>query len=746
MNIFDKRPLFSVITSSIIAFVIFTYSDKLLQGILVSSAVFLLDLSLILYFRWHITKKVILVAEIFALLTMILSLLYFDVYFDFSKNYDDEEEVEICGTVQDVTDYGTASAYTLKVYKINGKRIIPRKIKIYVYGYINRQIEIGNKISLNAILCEFEDYADFDSKTYYYGKGISADTKNVHDINVLDEGTIPLTAVFANIRQGLTERAIAESDESAASLLSALLLGERDLLSDELKLSFKRLGITHILALSGLHLSILSLGIQKLLSLFSVKKKPRLAITAVIILLYMALTGFSVSVVRAGIMIIIYSALFLLGQTKDSLTSLSIAVAVILLISPYSVYDVSLWLSALSTLGIVATSGVVSTASHAGFGKKAFSFIIRGLFVSFAATSATLSITAYTFGATSLLAAPATMIFSLLAEAIIYIGTTMLIFGNIFFIGDVLILISDFTYYLAKIISNVDGIYIKIDYPLIKILIIIYTVLFLVFLSINFKNKIKSTIAIVSAFAVIFTSAAVINISNSQSTLFIYSSESGADVLVFHSKDGTSVISHGKYTKSAAYDNVSMLEENGIYSIDNYYLTTYSSKMCDNISKTMSLIKVRAVYIPMPNNDDENQIADEIEYFIQRTETKLIFYDQSQPNEIGELEISNVYSGSDKRCILSINSPHGKLVYASSGALEGETKIIALKQMTDANAIIFGCYGKKYSDAAYLRYSFSQADFIVMQSENLKIESKFLDGYIDSGIEIYTERFVILSD
>lgn len=745
MNMFDKRPLFSVLTASILAFVVFTYSDKLTKGILISSMVFLLVLSLFLDHRGALKRKLFIVIEACALATMLLSLLYFNLYFDFSRKYGNEE-VEIYGTVQEITDYTSSTSYTVKVTKINGKSILPRNIKIYVYKYQNYFLEPGNIIKFSATFCEFDDYGDFDSKAYYYGKGISADTENVHSIVTLDEGTLPLNVWFYNIRQTITERAIAQSDENAASLLSALLLGERNLLSDELKLNFKRLGITHILALSGLHLSILSFGIQKLLSFISVKKKARLAITSVIILLYMAITGFSSSVVRAGIMLIIYSALFLLGQTKDSLTSLAIAVTIILIAAPYSVYDISLWLSALSTLGIVATSGIMPSAPKGNIIKRILLYIASGLFISFAATSATLTITAYSFGATSLLAAPATMIFSILSEAVIYVGTIMLIFGNIIPIGHLLILISDLSYYLARVMSAPDIIYIKINYPIIKVLIVIYTVIFIAFLIINFKNKLRASIAVFTVFAMILTSATVINVYNDKRDMLIYSSETGADIMLFHTGSQTSVIVHGNYTKSLAYDTVSLLEEHGINSIDDYYLTSYSSRVYENVKKTMSLIKVRCIYAPTPKNDDDCSDASELEYLVEGTETKLILYDRSTTTDVGELKISPIYINDNKICILSIQSKFGKLAYISSGALVENTKIIALKQMTDADAVIFGCYGKKYSDITYLKVFYPKIKMIVLGSNNLEVQNAFLNKYIENGTKTYEDNLIVIEN
>ena len=125
-----------------------------------------------------------------------------------------------------------------------------------------------------------------------------------------ERGNGGISVFFDNLRERLSRCVTLFSDSESGALVSALLLGERDLLPDKLRLDFKRIGISHILALSGLHLAILSLGVGKLLSLLKVKKKARLVIIILFILIYMALTGFSVSVCRAGIMIIVSTCFF----------------------------------------------------------------------------------------------------------------------------------------------------------------------------------------------------------------------------------------------------------------------------------------------------------------------------------------------------------------------------------------------------------------------------------------------------
>jgi competence protein ComEC len=356
MNIFDKRPLFLILIVAISGFVGFTFSGGILKGILCAVALLLLILSLFLFYKKRIiTNPLLIILPAVLLVSMIFSFIYFELYFKAYNHY--EGEVTIEGKIISYENDSYASNIIVKTSKIDGKIRYGHTVRMSLEKYkLDERFDIGSKISFSGNISEFENFSDMDANAYYFAKGIGANVKNVRNVRYLGEGTLPISYYTESIRMSVFDRIDSLSDNNAASLFAALFTGERDLLSDQIKLDFRRLGITHILALSGLHLSIISLGLSRVLSALQIKKKPRLIIIAIFIVLYMVLTGLSVSVVRAGLMILIYTALFLLGKTKDSITSLAISVFLILLFRPFAVYDLALWLSALATFGIVAFS------------------------------------------------------------------------------------------------------------------------------------------------------------------------------------------------------------------------------------------------------------------------------------------------------------------------------------------------------------------------------------------------------
>lgn len=139
-------------------------------------------------------------------------------------------------------------------------------------------------------------------------------------------------------------------DEAGVAI--ALITGNRDRISRLIQDYFRFSGATHIMAVSGLHLTVVAGSILLLLRKLRVPSSVVSPIAITIILSYIALAGFSKSVVRAGIMMIMMVIALLLRTYGDSLNSLGLAVFLICL-NPFAVTDIGAMLSVLSTLAMI---------------------------------------------------------------------------------------------------------------------------------------------------------------------------------------------------------------------------------------------------------------------------------------------------------------------------------------------------------------------------------------------------------
>ena len=752
MNIFDKRPLFLILTVAISGFVGFTFSGGILKGILCAIALLLLILSLFLFYKKRIsTNPLLIILPAVLLISMICSFIYFDLYFKIYNHY--EGEVTIEGKIISYENDSYTSNIIVKTSKIDGKIKYGHTVRMSLEKYmLDERFNIGSKISFSGNICEFEDFSDMDANTYYFAKGIGADVQNVRNVRYLGKGDLPLSYYTESIRLSVFDGIDSLSDSKAASLFAALFTGERDLLNDQIKLDFRRLGITHILALSGLHLSIISLGLSRVLSALQIKKKPRLIIIAAFIVLYMVLTGLSVSVVRAGIMILIYTALFLLGKTKDSITSLAVSVFLILLFRPFAVYDLALWLSALATLGIVAYESEEEYTEKTSLWKNAIRYIIASLKASFFATSATLLISVVAFGALSIASAVATLIFSLLSEAIIYIGMLMLVFGRLIPLKYVLIPISDFTYYLSGIMADPDWIYLSADYVFVLIAAILYTLCLIAFLVLPIYNKRKASLVLAICFTAFMALSLIANLVSINDDKVVYSSSESGDSIILRSNSDTALIYSGKHSASSAYEEFELLESYKINSLDYYFISNYSGRLESHILKMLSLIKIDCIYLPSPKNAVEETIYKNLCYDIEDFKVEIILHNVKSTVDLGEFKLEQgyrtEYGDYKNKVAISIKTDSERIVYLSSGMLDSTEKIVALGMAAKANTVIFGRHGSKYYDTTYISdMLYDSIDRIIISSENLKFKEYALDFYKtrDADILLY-ENAVILED
>lgn len=246
--------------------------------------------------------------------------------------------------------------YTIKTESI-GYDKAPQKIKIKVNTYSKLYADIYDKISTTV---EFHAM-DKSSKPFNYSSGvyITGFISGGTQTEVERDGYRPPYYYAVMLRRYMHNKIYEYLPSDEASIVSSVALNITDGISDEVKTDFRDSGIYHQLAVSGQNMGIIVqfcfLLLHKLLS----KRKSAL-ITIGPILLFMAITGFSPSVVRSGIMNIIYLLGLALGRRADSLNSLAVAVTIMCLINPFNAINVGLQLSAYATLGLILLTGPVT--------------------------------------------------------------------------------------------------------------------------------------------------------------------------------------------------------------------------------------------------------------------------------------------------------------------------------------------------------------------------------------------------
>ncbi len=140
--------------------------------------------------------------------------------------------------------------------------------------------------------------------------------------------------------------------EDSGAVLQSMALGDKSGLSDTLQEKLAVSGLSHMISVSGMHMSILMMTLSSLLSLFGGNFRRRSLILLFLILFYMLLAGASPAVVRAAVCSVLSILAFFVRRKEDGLTSLGVAAGVLILFNPLTVFDAGFMLSFAAALGI----------------------------------------------------------------------------------------------------------------------------------------------------------------------------------------------------------------------------------------------------------------------------------------------------------------------------------------------------------------------------------------------------------
>jgi competence protein ComEC len=198
---------------------------------------------------------------------------------------------------------------------------------------------------------EVRNPGGFDYSLYLKSKAIDGQITFKSDLNVTGHEA-GLGEKIEILRLKLEAQMTQYLKAPVADLLKGILLGDKSI-DAGIQASFHEIGISHVLAVSGLHVGFITLLITAILNFMKISKKYWLIILAPILLLYCALTGFSASVLRAALMFLI----LFLGENhhveKDLLNNLLLAAIIILLIWPAQLFQAGFQLSFGAVLGII---------------------------------------------------------------------------------------------------------------------------------------------------------------------------------------------------------------------------------------------------------------------------------------------------------------------------------------------------------------------------------------------------------
>ena len=224
------------------------------------------------------------------------------------------------------------------------------------------EVKIGNRIRIRGEGQCFESArnpGNFDQKAYYRRLGIYV-LVWADSLQMLSDQEWRVHQFLSKLRSGWNELLICHLGEYYGGTMSAVLLGEKAGLDPEMKKMYQKNGISHLLAISGLHMSFIGMGFYGLLRRCGFGFVPAGILGGAVLLCYTLMIGAGVSSTRALIMFFVRIGADMTGRDYDLPTSLALAAAVLVWGNPLFLTDAGFLLSFGAILGITLLGPVFS--------------------------------------------------------------------------------------------------------------------------------------------------------------------------------------------------------------------------------------------------------------------------------------------------------------------------------------------------------------------------------------------------
>lgn len=225
-----------------------------------------------------------------------------------------------------------------------------------------KTLKIGQQIVLEGTFALFStatNPGEFDAQAYYAAKGIGGRVRKAQILAAGEKYSF-LREKLYGFRQVLHDRLAEVFPAKEASVMQTLLLGEKEELDAEVKALYQKNGIAHILSISGLHITLLGMGVYRLLKRLGLPVRAAAVGGAMLLFIYGVMVGMSVSASRAIGMYLLQMLGIFVGRTYDMLTGLGLMALLLVLQEPERLFDVSFLMSFGAVLGICILTPVFS--------------------------------------------------------------------------------------------------------------------------------------------------------------------------------------------------------------------------------------------------------------------------------------------------------------------------------------------------------------------------------------------------
>lgn len=737
MNFYRRRPLAAAITVAIAVSAAAASMSEIFK-IILAAAISAAAVGMIFLFK-KLGREFIcnMRAHAFILLCtaltacmMLTSFAYYNVY---AGSYAKRTSGEICGVVTEVKSQSSYEAvYAVKLYTADGESSAASGL---IASDTAVSLSVGDIVKTFVSFVPLEDFYDYQSPSVGRlglladGYVFAGDTVSHVDKVGHSNG---IEVFFPKLRQTLSEKVALYLDKDSAALADALLLGSRDELG-RIRRDFMYCGVMHILSLSGLHIAILSGLFERMLRRLGVGRTVRYITVIAVMAFYTALTGFLMSVIRASLMMAFSYIAALFDSENDRVTSLFIAVGIIVLVSPGAVFDIGMQLSFFATLGVILMSEAADKASEKIKNHKSdlrpVLIRLRKLFsnvaASLGATLFVLPLQWLYFGEMALMSVPATLIISFICEGMLMLLPFELIFSLLGWhfmggrLGWIIDMLSRICADAAEWMAGFSRI-ISLRYPFAVVIVLLLVGCILFMIIRNFPSWFYALIPL-AASVLLFTCMVFIHDAVYANRVSVdYVGEKSHDAIAVTARGRTMVIDITDGSAAVLNKLKSSINERYVTEIDTVLFTDVSRRHINALRSFMKYRVVKRILVPMPTDESERYRIADLMKIAEEYGAETVIYKNGAPVELNfsGVEISMPARTVIKRSVQPLTAvriafPERNIVYMGASSWESDT---VWKYSEDADIIILGSNGPKVKSAP--QYIARDAELICMSGSS----------------------------
>lgn len=658
---------------------------------------------------------------VFACIIGFLWLFGFDMlYLSTARAYDNTEMVVtiVAADYSYETDYGAAT---------EGKVEFDGKIySVLAYHDKDSLLTPGDTITGNFLFRSTLPGGSQESE-YNRSDNIFLTARPRGDLSVSKADTVPLRFYPAYIRHWIIDTIRSAFPADTAAFACALLLGETDGIDYETDTAFKLSGIRHVIAVSGLHVTILF----SLVYVVTGRKKWITALLGIpVLFLFAAVAGFSPSITRACIMHSLMVIAMLFEKEYDPLSSLSFAVVCMLCFNPWVVTNVGFQLSVCCLIGIVLFSERIKNylmdkkrlGRSKGIWKKLAAWFASSVSISLSAVVFTTPLCAYYFGVVSLVG-PLTNLLTLWIITFVFYGIMLACLSGLLLpvIGTAAAWIVSWPIrYVLWMSDAMASLPLSAVYTQ-SVYIVFWLVLLYILLAVFLIAKQK--------YPVHFTCFATIGLCIALMASWAEPMQDDCRVTVLDVGQGQCILlqSEGKnylvdcgsYSDSFAADQAAgLLLSQGITRLDGVILTHFDSDHAGGVNNLLT--RVSADYLFLPNCPDKDNTSQALYAY---TGGRVLTVTEDLVLAFGDAKITmipskNAISNNESGLAILFQTGKCDILITGDRSARGERELIEHMKLPKLEVLIVGHHGSKTSTCRELLIKTSPEIAIISVGED----------------------------